>query len=377
MKIALLTNIVAPYRFDSYSALHHHARNAGGGLTVICTNRTEPQRNWPDRTPPFAQINLAGLNLYLGENRNLTFPVGVTKAIRKTRPDIVILVGFGMAQWRARNLAAQSGIPVIVQFDGWSGSDALYENRVRRYIRRQMVRTADGHIAASTRGKDWFATHGAKTEDILVSPIPVSFGNDAIPVTLSNRGFFERPFDLLWCGRTTRRKGFDTFLEIAARLVRSNIVHKIGIVGCTDTGKIKDRLCRTGLADITQTWGQLPPAQLPAHLGAARLCLFPSHNDAYGLGVVEAIACGAVALASDAVGCAPDILDPDDTLLANAPSAWVSACSNLLRNPDLWRQTRQRQASRITANTARHHANTLWQAVCHGIAKNRDYCQWN
>lgn len=377
VKVALLTNIVAPYRFGSYCALHHHAKQAGGGLSVLCTNQAEPQRNWPVRKGPFAQIQIRGLNVYLGENRNLTFPIGVTKALHKLQPDILILVGFGLAQWRAQKWASRSGIPVILQFDGWSGSDALYGNPVRRYMRRQMVDNADGCIAASTHGRDWFSAFGVARENIFISPIPTSFDTGKIPTGVAKRSFSERPFDLMWCGRTTSSKGFDTFIEIAAELVRANTISKIAIIGCTDLAAISDRLERGGLLNITELRGQLPTDQLPAHLSKAKLCLFPSHNDAYGLGVIEAIACGAVALSTDAVGCAPDILDPEEILSPHQPTVWTNACSRLLNNADLWQKTRQRQASCIKHNTAQHHASTLWHAICQTMAKQQSLCQWN
>lgn len=377
MKVTLLTNIVAPYRFDSYCALHHQAEQAGGGLTVLCTNRSEPQRNWSEREGPFTQIYLDGLNIHLGENRNLALPSGVIAALRRSRPDILILVGFGIAQWRAQKQALQSAIPVIVQFDGWSGSDDIYCNPVRRYIRRQMVTRSDGFIAASSRGKNWFSAYGVAQDNIFISPIPTSFCRDMVPKNHIQRRFSKRHFDLMWCGRTTSRKGFDTFLDIACTLAHSNIIGKIGVVGCTDTAPIKNQLHRFNLADMTEIYGQLPPEHLPGLLTNAKLCLFPSDNDAYGLGVIEAISCGAVALASDALGCAPDILDPGETLVTLQPSAWASACSGLLDNPDVWDSIRQRQANRIKNNTAQHHAATLWHAICQMATKRQGMRQWN
>ncbi len=377
VKVTLLTNLVAPYRFASYCALHQRACNAGGALTVICTSNTEPQRNWPERTPPFSQQHLRGLHVHLGENRLLTIPSGISDAVRSTAPDVLVLVGFGIAQWRACNWAAKAGIPVIVQFDGWSGSDDIYSNPIRRYIRRHMLQKADGFIAASMLGRHWFELQGVSDNRILISPIPISFSVNGDAELQSHRRFDDREYDLLWCGRTTTRKGFGCFLEIASALITSGTISKIGIIGCIDMDRTKSELQNFGLPDQIDLYPQLHPDQLPAFLANSKLCLFPSQNDAYGLGVIEAISCGAVALASDAVGCAPDMLDPDEILSSNGLADWVRACQRLLDNPAIWQQTRQNQASRITQNTPTHHAETLWQAINQAVQKPAGVRQWN
>ncbi|WP_417625301.1 glycosyltransferase family 4 protein [Paremcibacter congregatus] len=374
MKVALLTNIVPPYRFNAYEALHIHAKAAGGGLTIVCTNHSEPQRNWPKRNAQFAQQTLRGIHLRLGENRLFSLPIGTLSTLNSIKPDSLILAGFGIAHWQAQNWALKQAIPTILQFDGWSGSDKFYLNPARRYVRHSMVAKADGFIAAGSRGKKWFEKYGTDPGTTLTAPIPTSFQSS--PFT-PKRSFSDRRYDVLWCGRTTQAKGFDPFLEIAARLAKAGTIDKIGIVGSTDIPATAQALNEYGLTGITDIHGQLPPEQLPTFLGDAKLCLFPSHNDAYGVGVVEAISCGAVALASTAVGCAPDLLERNEILPTGNTMDWVAACTRLLESPDAWDRARQAQASKIRFNTPQHHADIMWQAVTQATTPSKAARRWN
>lgn len=366
VKVTLLTNLVPPYRTNAYDALHHRAVSAGGGLRIICTQQGEPQRNWPATTASFMHERLPGLLLPLGENRTLSIPCGVTRTLQKSPPSVLILAGFGIAQWQAQNWARQRRIPTILQFDGWAGSDDAYANPVRRKLRQHMIARAAGFIAASTRGVAWFEQQGTPNQKVAIAPIPSSL---EAPDKTSLKDRENRQYDLLWCGRTTNSKGFDRFVEIAEKLFKQGITDKIAIVGSTDIANTTQLVSAIGVSERTDVFAQLPPDQLPAILNNAKLCLFPSRNDAYGVGVIDAITCGAVVLASSMVGCAPDVLENSEILPVDNDKAWVTACTRLLSDPDHWEQTREIQAGKINFNTPTHHGAAMWDAITHATCE--------
>lgn len=363
MKIILLTNIVPPYRQRAYGMLARlvHAcnptRNPDGDFHVICTHRHEPQRAWPMLTGDFAQSILPGIKIPLGENRVIPINFGLIRALDAARPDVLILAGFGLAHWQAHLYARRNNIPTVLQFDGWAGSDATYQNRLRDCIRKTMIAHAKICIAAGENGQDWFVESGKVRNNILIAPIPPSF-------TAPNHlhGFDDRPVDLLWCGRPTLSKGFETFLEIAAGLHRQGHAKRIQIVGACDQNDLANRLAGLGLSKATDHMPEIPPAKLPGIYQQAKLCLLPSRNDAYGVTVIEAIACGTVALASNRVGCVPDILGTAEIPPCNIVPAWMTACARLLSDRAAWQKTQARQHSRIANNTPAHHAETILRA---------------
>ncbi|KJE34425.1 hypothetical protein UF64_15240 [Thalassospira sp. HJ] len=303
---------------------------------------------------------MPGVQIPLGENRTFALPFGVTRTLSAQPTDALVLVGFGIAQWQAQNWALKRGIPTVLQFDGWSGSDAAYANPVRRRLRRMMVSRADGFIAASTLGAAWFESHGIARENISIAPIPPSF---TTPEACVNRMMANRQYDLLWCGRTTRSKGFDVFIKTAEALSKAGIAKRITIVGSTDIAETIATLRASGINDQADVFGQLPPDQLPAILTNSKIALFPSRNDAYGVGVIDAIACGVVALASPMTGCALDILSTPEILPIDVPDRWFKACEQLLGNPALFETTLQQQAKAIISNNPVHHGETIWNAI--------------
>lgn len=373
MRVTLLTNLVPPYRTAAYDALHQRAKRAGGALRVLCTHPREPQRNWAAPNGDFECATLPGVHIPLGENRSFAIPFGVIRALGDTGTDALILAGFGIAQWQAQNWALMRSIPTILQFDGWSGSDAVYANPVRRKLRNAMIARANGFVAASSRGAAWFKSHGIAPDAIKIAPIPPSF---KLPAMSSRRAMADRQYDLLWCGRTTRSKGFDVFIRVATKLAQARTIHQIAIIGSTDIEHTTQRLISAGLFDLADVFGQLPPDQLPPYLGKSKIALFPSRNDAYGVGVIDAIKCGAVALASPMVGCAADVLRAPETLSTDDPEIWVGTCQRLLGNADLWQRSRQSQITATTDNTAQHHSETIWQAVIDAAHRKSAGRQW-
>jgi glycosyltransferase involved in cell wall biosynthesis len=346
---------------------------AGGGLRILCTQQDELQRNWSMVTHEFEHVILPGVQIPLGENRTFAVTFGVTRTLAHAPTDVLILNGFGIAQWQAQNWALTRNIPNIVQFDGWLGSDAAYANPLRRRLRRTMIARADSFIAASSRGAAWFARYGASPDQTWTAPIPPSF---PVPDFTAKDSGSNRTYDLIWCGRTTVSKGIDIFVRIAQELSRTGVAQRIAIVGSTDIQNTKRLLKSSDLGDQVDVFEQLPPDQLPPILANSKIALFPSRNDAYGVGVIDAIACGAVALASPVTGCASDILQSPEILPIDNPQGWITACSRLLGSSQIWEDTRLHQARAIANNTPAHHSDTIWQAVRQTIDRRSDIPLW-
>ncbi|MFH1805426.1 MAG: glycosyltransferase [Pseudomonadota bacterium] len=360
MRIVLLTNLIPPYRKAVYTAFANRLAQEGGMLHIITTQAGEPQRDWPLVTGPYAQTRLPGLALPLGENRVLMLNTGLVTALKAARPDIVIIAGFGPAQWRAAFWCKANHVPYIVQSDGWSGSERIYANLLRRRVRRYLISGATAAIAAGSKGADWFVRSGMEPHRVVIAPIPASF---AVPVLIA-APVETRRFDLLWCGRPTPSKGFEDFLRIAAGLRDCHSVTALHIVGIPDDDVItRKAIARYGLHDICTISPQVAPHRLPAIYQSARLFLLPSHNDAYGVAVIEAMQSGTVALASDQTGCAHDVLMAGETMLpVGEIDIWVEKCAALLRNSTTWHNTRTTQHTATAHLTPQYAADQMWRA---------------
>ncbi|HUS17284.1 MAG TPA: glycosyltransferase family 1 protein [Chloroflexia bacterium] len=99
---------------------------------------------------------------------------------------------------------------------------------------------------------------------------------------------------------------------------------------------------RLGLDDHVRLLGGVSPQELLGLYQGARLFAMPSLYEGFGLGALEALACGTPVLAADAgalpevVGAAGILLPPQD------PEAWAAAMERVLLNPTLEADLRSR-----------------------------------
>ncbi len=105
--------------------------------------------------------------------------------------------------------------------------------------------------------------------------------------------------NVLFCGATIYRKGFDLLVEAFARLLAGEPGATLTLVGplVEEAG----RLVRLP-PERVRAVGSLPQAELARELHRADLLVLPSRNDSYGMVVAEALATGTPVLVSDMVG---------------------------------------------------------------------------
>jgi glycosyltransferase involved in cell wall biosynthesis len=112
----------------------------------------------------------------------------------------------------------------------------------------------------------------------------------------------QRGEHLLWVGRAYPRKNLPRLVEAYASLpveVRRRHALVLSGVDGWDTQRLLDRISARGVADTVRVTGRLPDAHLVEAYRAARLFVFPSLHEAFGLPVLEALACGTPVLAAD------------------------------------------------------------------------------
>ena len=81
------------------------------------------------------------------------------------------------------------------------------------------------------------------------------------------------------------------------------------------------------------TLGGVPPDEVPYWINAANAVLVPSEKEAFGLAVIEALACGVPALATP-VGIHPVVLDGIGYCAPWDREAWRVALAPFLEDPD-------------------------------------------
>ena len=126
----------------------------------------------------------------------------------------------------------------------------------------------------------------------------------------------DHEFGLLLIGNDWKTKGLDCLLQACAML--SDIPLKLLVVGRDDPGLYRPALRDLGIEDRVQFL--TPLADVVSFYAAADAYIAPSLEDAFGLPIIEAMACGLPVIASVRAGASDNILDGKTGYLLNDPT---------------------------------------------------------
>lgn len=120
-------------------------------------------------------------------------------------------------------------------------------------------------------------------------------------------GFLDKMV-FLYSGALIERKGVDLFLAAFQDLAPRHPNIAAVIIGDGPMRETLGRSVRTDLAPRVHFAGHVPQADLPAWFGAAKVFVFPSRHDGWGVVLNEACGAGLAIIATDSVGAARDLV---------------------------------------------------------------------
>ena len=247
---------------------------------------------------------------------------GVGRALRRIRPRAVLLIGYSLALYRAAFWHAQRlRLPVLFRAEVTDHAQA--RGRIKSVLRDQALRflylRCSALLYIGQRSQTHYRRLGCPDEKLFFSPYCV----DTTPFQLDEAArerlrsttraelhLADDQHAILFCGKLSARKGPDLALQ-AIRRVPTDLRERTTLVFLGD-GEMRFAL---------QTLASEPPAVAVRFLGfqnqqmlsqyyhAADLLVLPSRQgETWGLVVNEALHHGIPCLVSDAVGCAPDLI---------------------------------------------------------------------
>ena len=109
--------------------------------------------------------------------------------------------------------------------------------------------------------------------------------------------------------------------------------------------------------------GRVPEAHLPGLYAGAALFALPSLEEGFGLGVLEAMACGTPVLTSDG-GALPEVVGDAGLIFSlSEPAALAAALQGCLCDAGLRHRLRERGLRRAEQNSWRTAAEKVWRAL--------------
>jgi len=329
MKVALVTNMPAPYRVPGFNIVH---RRLPDSLKVFFCTRMEPNRKWNIPPMEFPHIFLEGKahakkdgNTYVHNNRE------IYRQLKAYRPDVVITGGFNPTMLYAFLYCRTHRVKHIPISDAWAMSEQ-HLTRIHRMMRKIVYGRSAAFIACSLKGRAYYESYGIPRESIFISHITIT--NELFR---NNRSFHERKYDLLFSGQFTERKDPFFFIKVASLVARQKKDLRVLLLG---DGPLKEPVFKAlNDAGIAFDYGGYAGQdELPAHYSNCRLFLFPTEYDAWGVVANEAAAAGTPVLTTPYAGCAEElILDGQNGfVLAKDAEAWAEKCMSLLHDEKKW-----------------------------------------
>ena len=306
MRIALLTEIPAPFRIPLFNAL---AARPDVDLRVLYLAANDPRRNYPryDRETAFPFEILPGRDLS-ARGRWIVANAGVFLRLRRLRPDVVLVGGWNQpAFWEAAAWARAARRPLVV----WVESTARDERSGAAPLelaKRLMLRTAAGFVVPGRAAADYLVSLGAPSDRIAIAPnaVDLTVFEEGVARERGRRDELRAELGLEGCtflcvSRLSPEKGVDV-------LVRAfdGVPGELVLVG--------DGPDRRRVADLAggrvRLLGRIERDELLGWYAAADAYVMPSRSETWGMAMQEAAAAGLPLIASEAPGAGHDLIEP-------------------------------------------------------------------
>lgn len=326
LRLAIVTNIPAPYRVPVYERI---AALPGVTLRVFYAARSEPDRQWD--LPPFVHdhVFLPG-RMVERKGRYIHHNPAVWGALAGFAPDVVVTTGFNPVHLSAWLYTRLHRCQHVAMTDGTDRSEARL-GLAHRTVRRLVFAGTRAFVVAAAGGQRLLQSYGVPASRIHRSPLCANTTVDwqAAPAAT-------RDIDLLFSGRLVPVKNADFALRVA-----QGVAQRLGrrvTIALLGHGPLRAELqarAQTMAATVdVQFAGHVAQADVPRWFLRARVFLFPTRWDPWGVVANEACLAGLPVLVSPEAGVAGELVRDGEAgrVLALDEAAWIDAAAELLSN---------------------------------------------
>lgn len=356
IRVAKVTNIPAPYRLPVYDRL---IAEKDIDLKLIYCSGKEPDRAW-DLGETAVSVQYLRERFITFSGRYIHINPDVWGALKVFKPDVVITSGFNPTHLIAIAYAWRHGVRHIAMTDGTLRSEKKL-SLIHRVIRRMVYAGTQAFVGASEGSFDLFNTYGIDRKRMFKSHLCADN-----PAFLNQTAPQER-LDFIFCGRFVAIKNplfaLEVARETAIRLGRSVSIMFVG------SGELEDAIRQHALAiqDLVEAHfpGFSTQAELPQRYAAARVFLFPTSWDPWGVVANEACAAGLPVIVTHEAGVAGELVrhERNGFVLPLVMERWVDAAVALLQDDPLYGRMSAESRHAVADYTYDNAAKGLAQAV--------------
>jgi len=344
-RLAIVTNEPPPYRIPVFQRI---GQTPGITLQVIFCARREPNRKWD--LPPF-EFDHCFLRERIStvKGRYIHNNPDVVLALKRFAPDVIVNDGLNPTQLYAFAYAWLKGIPHVPLTDGTYQSE-LALSRVHKMVRRFVYARSAAFLSASMGGQALFESYGVPAGRCFKSYLCID--NEGYQSGSEAAG---KQFDFIFSGRIVPEKGPMFALEVAHATAR-RLGRKTSIVFAgsgSEEGVVKEAAARMIDAVDAHFHGFALQKELPALYRAARLFLFPTHADVWGVVANEACAAGLPVIVTPHAGVAGELVVEGENghVCPLEAEQWAEHAATLLSRPDKWESYSRRSLALVKKYT--------------------------
>jgi len=360
VRVAMVTNIPAPYRLPMYELL---AAAPGIELKVFFCSGREPDRQWDLQRLRVPHVFLRE-RVLTWRGRYIHANPDVWPHLRAFAPEVVVTTGFNPTHLIAFLFARLVGLRHVAMTDGTADSESRL-SPLHRWLRRRVYRRSQAFIGASEGSFALYRQYGLGEPALYKSQLCAD--NRAFETAAGAR----RDVDLIFCGRFVAGKlplfAIETAREVAVRLRRRVVLLLVG------SGELEPAMREA--AASAAVWvdacfaGFARQAELPAHYARSRLLLFPTVGDTWGVVANEACAAGVPVIVSPQAGVAGDLVRDGENgrVLPLDVARWADAAAALLQDDATWQRMSRRCLELVRPYTYASAAEGVAAAVAHAV----------
>jgi glycosyltransferase involved in cell wall biosynthesis len=339
---SMITNEPAPYRIPT---LNKMAKAPGIRFHALFCCEREPNRQW---TLPPLQFDYTYLREHIStyKGRYIHNNIDVLPALNRLAPDVVITTGFNPTHLYSFAYALAKGIAHVSMTDGTFESE-LSLSSFHRQVRRAVYARSHAFIWAGLGGKKLYASYGIAESRSFQSCLCV----DNAAYCRANEHDDHR-FDFIFCGRIEPVKNplfaLELALEVARRLNRVVKILYVG-AGAEEAALRRAAAVHADRVDVV-LHGFASQSELPALYRSARIFLFPTSWDPWGVVANEACAAGLPVIVSPKAGVAGElVVDGQNGFVCDLDvGLWADRAVMLLTRTALYRAFSQASRAMVS-----------------------------
>ncbi len=319
-RVVYLTQVPGPYR----ERMHELIWEKNPNYSVLYCARLEPDRLW--------KIDHGNYPQQFMEDKADGFRHNQTEVwsyLNKLNPDVLIITAFKPTMMYGVFWCMMKGRKLVVYNDGTYISELRF-SWIQKLLRRFVFSRTKAFVTTGKGGFDLYRSYGILQSKMFKSCLCID-NSKFTPLPME-----EREYHIMFSGQIVERKMPMFFVEVAKRLHKKFQGFKALIVGEGDQRKeMLEELDRHGVA--YHFAGYLDQKTLPSYYSKAKLFLFPSLNDPWGVVGNEACAAGTPVITCENAGVANDLITHNENgyILSLDAEVWADHALQLLTDKKL------------------------------------------